>query len=379
MFATSSNEENEKIRASHHERSRNFVLTNLKDLLNGSERYIVGEICYAHRDSVPIKRVEKTKIIRHPSLGNQTVRVQFLAALVRVADTFDLCHTRISDNLDDVVKFPPQAAFFHALHERLSGIDFDKEGQSIFLDFNICSAKEKQICMKYVVHDTQRTLDSVRDCLISNRIIYTTVVPKFSVTNAGQSKLQVPKKVKNVKNLSMTTQTEIDLLKTKAWKSFTAQKFEDSIDLCNKGLAINEKDPSLLYLKAAASEQQGDFPQATEFYEKCVDSDPEETMFSNAAGNFFGEVLLDIPKSFQYFEMAYKLLPSDDITVLNYSEALVTVGKFQEAYDLMSKYWANSTDFFKAINAKFIEAHSLIFMDKKDDGLKTVGNSVLFA
>jgi exopolyphosphatase/pppGpp-phosphohydrolase len=120
MCATKNDEEKQVIREAHHERSREYVTNNLKDLFSAPERHVIGEICYAHRDFVRIDDIQEKKIIRHSNLGNKEIRVRFLAALLRLADCCDICHTRTVEGLTSVTKPPEYSKFHHALHKRVS-------------------------------------------------------------------------------------------------------------------------------------------------------------------------------------------------------------------------------------------------------------------
>lgn len=375
MCATKTEEENKKIRETHHERSRQFVVNNLKELLNGPERYIVGEICFAHRDFVPLAKIVKVKTIRHPVLGNREVRVRFLAGLLRLADSCEICHTRTSEDLVGISKLSDEATFFHTLHERVSGITFDKKDKSIYIDLNIATNKEKPICREYIINNIQGSLDSVRDCLIRNGVIYIDVVPKFSLTNTLTSKLTIPKREKKKPSPQVSFESRIT---REAWFFHKIKQYKKSLERCNMVLKKNPKNAFMWHLKAVVCDDSGDTEGARESFKRCLEIDPKNAQYLSNAGHFYGETLLEIEKSFEFFKKAYQFRPNDTILILNYAEALVTVGKVQEGYNLATKYWNESNDTLMSFNAHFIRVYSLFFMGKKEDGLKELNNLFLF-
>jgi tetratricopeptide (TPR) repeat protein len=376
MCATQTEEENQKIRENHHERSRQYVIDNLKGLLNCPERYVVGEICFAHRDSVPLAKIEKVKTIRHSLIGNKEVRLQFLAGLLRLADSCDICHTRTSEDLVIISKPSDESAFFHALHERVSGIRFDAKDKIIYIDLNVASSKEKNTCMKYIINSVQRSLYSVRDCLIRNDVTYIDVIPKFSITKTITSELTVPKREK--KETTLASLKESFKLTRKALSLYNKKNYRESLEYCDKGLKINSKNAFLWLIRALVCSDSGDTEGASVSFQKCLELEPENATYWTNAGHFYGEFLLDIEKSFKCLEKAYQIRPNETIYILNYAEALVTIGKTQEGYNLATRYWKESNDIVHAFNASFIRMYSLFLMGKRNEGLKELSNLFLF-
>ena len=373
MCATTSDEENKKIRDTHHERSKQFVLNRLRDILSGAERHIVGEICLAHRDFVPLGNIEKAKTIRHSSLGNMDVRGRFLAGLLRLADACDICHTRTSEDLVAVSKPPKSSDFYHALHERVSGIRFDADEKVIYIDFNIASTREKDICKEYLVDNIQRNLNSVRDCLTRNRVIYINVEPKFSMTDTLTSTLRKPRKVKKPKPTS-----ELGKLVKKAHSFYLKDEHEKSLEILEKVSKKLPNSAALWSIKADVYFSLGNMKEAQKAHDKCLEIDNENATFLGSAGHFYGEYLLDIEKSFELLEKAYQIQPKDGTNRLNYAEALVTVGKAQQAYNVATKYLQECNEVDKALNAKFISVHALFFLGNKEEGLKKLKDLVMF-
>ena len=374
MCATKTEEAPGKIRANHHERSRHFVLSNLKELLNIQEQYVVGEICYAHRDFVPIQEVKATKTIRHDVLGNKEVRIRFLAGLLRLADSCDLCHTRTSESLADISKFSEETRFYHTLHERVSGISFDQKAKAIYIDIDIGFDDEKPICREYIVDKLQRSLDSVKNVLIRNGVFYIDVIPRFCKVHIT-TKLAPPKPPKKIPEISRTIPK--DLLKKleverKARELYLEENYPESLTSYNKILEEDPDNALIWFYKAEAHSKLGELTEAGDCYEKCIELEPDNEIFLSLAGHFFGEICLDNEKSYTYFEMVFKLEPEEMLNALNFAEALVTMDRAEEAYNIATQFWRKATDTMLMLNAQFIRILSLFFKNDEAEGLAEI-------
>ena len=376
MCAATSSESNNDIRKKHNERSRQFVVEKLKDLFDGPERYVVGEICFAHRDNVPIEHIERSKTIRHPTLGNKDIRVQFLAAMLRLADSCDLCHTRTSTEATSVSQPTTEASFYHALHERVSGIKFDSREHVIVVDLNVMSKDEEPICQRYIIEPLQNSLNSVRDCLTRNNVTYIDVVPKFSVTSTITTKLSVPKRA--IAKVLKRQVSETRSIQHNVWSLYNKREYSKGLKLVEKGLKHHFNDILLWKQKLLLCDKLQDNAGYKEAVDNCLRLDPSDTSILTQAGHFYGETLLDIQKSFEFLEKAYKLAPDDVSSSLNYAEALVTVGRFKEAYNLATRYLRRGNNLMHIFNAQLIKAYAILFMGKKKLGLKELRKTLLF-
>ena len=375
MCATTSDEENYKIRETHHERSKQFVLNKLKDTLNASERYLVGEICLAHRDFVNLGNIEKVKTIRHSSLGNMDVRIRFLAGLLRLADACDICHTRTSEEFVSISKPPDESDFFHALHDRVSGIRFDAEEKTMLIDFNIASVKEKDVCKEYLVDGIQGTLNSVRDYLTRNGVIYINVEPRFSITDTLTSKLRKPRKIKKKKKPKSVV--EIEKMMKKAHSFYRKENYQKSLEYLQKVKEKRPKSAALWGLIADAQCRLENLEEAREAWDRCLEYDSENATHLTNAGHFYGEYLLDIEKGFDLIEKAYQIRPSDTTHALNYAEGLITVGRAQEGCNIATKYLKEGNEIDNTLNAYFIVTCSLCILGKTE-WLRELKNLVMF-
>ena len=374
MCATKVKEEDEKIRESHHERSRQFIIDNMKDVLNGSERYVVGNISFAHRDIVPLSDIVRVKTVRHSTLGNKEVRVRFLAGLLRLADSCDLCHTRTTRDLATVSKLSEEASFHHALHERVSGISFDTKEKTICLDLNIASNKEKSICQKYLVNRLQTSLNSVKDTLIRNSIFYIDVSARFTKAATLTTELVVPKEKKVLQRI---VEKEHEIYASRAWALYREKNYKESLKYCKKALKSDSKNSLVWYIKAKDHANLGELEEARKSFDKSVELASED-FYWHASGHFYGEVLLNYKKSFQLLKKAHQQNPNDVVNALNYAEALVTVGKIQEGYNLATRIWTKTTDIVRVFNAWTIRVYSLFLMGDKQKGLEELKNLFCF-
>jgi tetratricopeptide (TPR) repeat protein len=376
MCAKSRSETNNEIREKHHERSRKFVVEKLKDLLDGPERYVIGEICFAHRDIVPIEQIEKIKTVRHRTLGNKDIRVQFLAALLRLSDSCDLCHTRTSKEAMSISKPPPQASFYHSLHERVSGIKFDSKEHLITVDLNVKSKKEKKLCQRYIVAALRSSLNSIRDCLTRNNVAYVDVIPKYSVTQTIASKLSAPQEI--IEKIPSNRVPKVRKYELKAWSLFREGKSADSMKILEEGLKKNPNSISLWRLKSTFCQEMNRKAGHKEALDNLLRLDANDRFTLGDAGHFYGEQLLDYKTSFEYLEKAYQAKPEDRTASLNYAEALVTVGRYEDANNLATKMWRWCTEQTQILNAQLIRVYSAFFLRRRKYGLKELRKLFLF-
>jgi len=375
MCALTNEEENEAIRKNHHKRSEEFIINNVKDVLLGPERYVVGKIAFAHRDFVPLEDVILERTIRHSTLGNKQVRVRYLAGLLRLADSCDLCHTRTIEDITTVSKLSEEASFHHALHERVSGIIFDTKEKTIYLDLNIASDEEKGICEKYIVANLQKCLASVKDHLIRNGIVYIGVTPRFTITGTLTTKLTVPEKTKAVEETVSArahwmVAIESDRLVRKANALSGEKKYEESLKYCRDALKLAPKNPFTWLIKARNHAGLLELKEARRSYDKVAELGSDDPFYNADIGHFYGEVMLDYKKSFTFFEKAYQQSPSDIVITLNCAESLITVDKPQEAYNLATRIWSKTTDIVRRFHSGTIRVISLFFLEDQKKGLQ---------
>lgn len=376
MCAVTNEEENEEIRKNHHKRSEEFIINNVKDVLLGPERYVVGRIAFAHRDFVSLEDVILERTIRHSTLGNKQVRVRYLAGLLRLADSCDLCHTRTTEDITTIGKLSEEASFHHALHERVSGITFDTKEKTIYLDLNIASHEEKGICEKYLVANLQKSLASVKDHLIRNGIVYIGVTPRFTIASTFTTKLTVPKKMKAVEETATTARAqwtraiESDRLIRKAHALSGENKYKESLKYCRDALKLAPKNPFVWLIKARNHAQLSELKGACRSYDKAAEFGSDNPFYNSDIGHFYGEVMLDYKKSITFFEKAYQQSPSDIVRTLNYAEALITVDKPQEAYNLATRIWSKTTDIVRRFHSGTIRVISLFFLGDQKKGLQ---------
>jgi tetratricopeptide (TPR) repeat protein len=376
MCASTSEEENEEIRKTHHKRSEEFIIDNVKDTLNGPERYVVGRIAFAHRDSVPLDDVILERTIRHETLGNKQVRVRYLAGLLRLADSCDLCHTRTTEEIATVGKLSEEASFHHALHQRVSGISFDTKEKTIYIDLNIASEEEKSICQKYLVAKLQKSLDTLKDHLIRNGIVYIGVSPRFTTTSTLTTKLSVPKGMETAEEAAITAQArwgrtaEAAPLIRLAYTFYSDNKPKEGLKYCNDALKLAPRNPLAWFIKANIHAQLLELKEACRCYDKVAKFGSDDPFYNTDIGHFYGEVMFNYKKSFTFFEKAYQQSPSDIVRTLNYAESLITVDKPQEGYNLATRIWSKTTDIIRRFQSEILRVISLFFLGEEQKALQ---------
>jgi tetratricopeptide (TPR) repeat protein len=381
MCATTSEEENKEIRKNHHERSEQFITNNLKDLLNGPERYVIGKMAFAHRDFVPIDDIVLVRTIRHTTLGNQQIRVQFLAGLLRLADSCDLCHTRTTEDLVTVGKLSEEANFHHALHERVSGISFDTKEKTIFVDLNIASDEEQTICQEYIITPLQRSLNSAKDILIKNGVVYIGVTPRYTKAATLSTKLSVPKRTeKPVLRPAKAHSRLVEAYKLiKQANTFSnAKEYDKGVKCIEEAIRIIPTDPLSWLIRGQIYAKLGKLDEACKSYDKVAEFGSKDSFNNQEVGHFYGEIMLDYEKSAKFYEKAYQQNPNDTLTVLNYAETLITVGKPQEAYNLATRIWNETIDIIRRFHSWTIRVLSLFFLENQQKGLDELKNFFYF-
>jgi len=370
MCANATGEKIGDIRSKHHERSREFISKNLADLLNFHERLIIGEISYSHRDFILLEKIDDIKIIRHSKLGDIKIRVGFLSSLLRFADACDMCHTRTSEELTGLSKLSEESAFYHNLHERVSGIDFNQQNKSIALSINIGSSKERAICERFIVEKLKKCFNTVRDVFIRNNIFYVDIIAKYSIQDFLVP-LSVPASLQRTREL---VPFEIDRseLESRAREAYLEDDHPKTIKLLEK--VIKDKPTDLFYLQllAQSSSRAGNLKKASEYFDQIIKLNPDNSSYWSGAGHFFGEIELDTEKSFKCLKKAYELNPRDIHPTLNFAEALNTTGEYVKAYRLATKIWRKTKEVEHLRHAQIIRICSLFFQSKREEGLKEI-------
>lgn len=367
MCAVKKDEKTEEVRLDHHQRSREFISKNLTDLLNFHERLIIGEISYAHADSVPIGTIDETKTIRHANLGDINIRVRFLASLLRFGDACDLCHTRTSEEYVDISKISEESAFYHNLHERVSGINFNQKNKSIELSINIKSQEEEKIVTEFIVDKLKKTLDTVRDIFIKNNVFYVDILPKYSIQEM-LAPITVPSSIPQRKK-PVSFEMELQKLESNARELYLRKDYKKSLNVFEKIVKDKPNDILSLNLTAQAYSQEGNNRKASEYFNKMIRLDPKDPLYWSNAGHFFGEIKLSMRKSYKCLKKAYELDSIPILNTLNYAEALITIGKYNKAYILSTKCWKEAKEIKWVRSAQILRIISLFLKPAREDAL----------
>jgi len=341
MVKKDASESQEKIREHHNERSREMIRTQFTNLLLPQERIVIGNICWSHSIDADITKLVETKILRHPEIGNMEIRVQFLAALLRLCDALDLCCTRTSETVINISELSDESRFYHILHSRVSGLIRKKT--QILIDINFSNEDEKDILNDYIISPSNYELESVRNILAKNNIIITDIIPRYNYVPNLEPLEKVPEK-EDILELP-EDYLEFQDLKTKYSTMIRNNKIEDAENVI---LDLIEKYPDNVlswFYYGQYYEIIGDNEKALKGYKNASDIEPDNSSYVTLLGHFYGEILLNIDKSFEYFKRAYNLEPESELNILNFVEALITKEQYDEAIAL-SKTVLESTQLF---------------------------------
>jgi hypothetical protein len=137
-------------REKHHELGRALIR---KDQIKGisldeHEKMVLGELVFGH--CAPIDEIKETTRIERKSKKNETIRIRFLACLLRLADICDASHNRTSDVILSCKGLDPISKVHHELHQRVSSIEFDNDSNKISVYATVKSEKDKELLEKTI-------------------------------------------------------------------------------------------------------------------------------------------------------------------------------------------------------------------------------------
>jgi len=155
----------------HHELSADFIMQNYQTLGIRSKHVaqIIAGLCLAHR-----RRVVISEIFNRPKIRvlNRPVRVQFLAALLSLADAFDCAFDRAPEYESNyILRLPEKARWHWEACQLVRGIEFDHGGTRIVLDAVIEDEKGQEDVKRKVGY-LQEELERVLAILAGNSIVF---------------------------------------------------------------------------------------------------------------------------------------------------------------------------------------------------------------
>jgi len=364
MMNKKNGETDETVRNTHHDRCVEVIMTKFEDSLSRAERVVLADVCRAHR-LVDLSTLDEVRVVHHPELGNQKIRIQFLASLLRVADACDMCLTR-SNPLMDISALVDEARFFHSLHNRVSGISFLADQATIDVHMLVSDELDKLLLSEYVVDGLRSELGSASRILAKNGVYLFFVNAIFSQSPTPLPKIEITPEI--TKELQARLRQEIQTLLKKDPTL--------AVDACHKMRLAGGTIPHFIIEQVSrAFESRGDFESSVKTLKEFIDKEPgalSNLYVLNHIAHVIGEFLYDMQASCNYFEKCYELQP-DDNGSLNYAEALITIGKYDKAYDIASKVYNKPPErTAHLINALLIQISSLYFMDQKQKAFELV-------
>ncbi len=153
-----------EIRDKHHIRSYNFIKKEDSFKLDTHEKNIIAYISRAHRQiNIYEDLDEKYRI----SSTRGEVHLQFLGALLRIADECDITLDRVSKHYIEESRSTP--VFFQHIkkHELIDDVYLDKSCKNIIIRGNVSSDKEMNI-IKRSQKDIEEEINEVKDILEDN-------------------------------------------------------------------------------------------------------------------------------------------------------------------------------------------------------------------
>jgi tetratricopeptide (TPR) repeat protein len=280
-----------------------------------------------------------------------------------------------------VSKVPEESRFRHALHERISGISFNSEDHMIYVDFGIAAREEKKTCEEHIVQALQNSLNSVKDVLAKNGLIYIEVAGRYVQVGTLTTSLDVPKSLAQEPIMSFRIKgqkiSEADRLQREAYTLFSKRKYKKSLEIATQALAKDSKNPTSWYIKALIHEEIKDYREASTCVEEAVRLEPTNFAYLNVAGHLIGEYGSDLNKSLYYLEKAYQLRPQDEMNRLNYAEALITVGQTRKGYNLAEKVWNHTTDLVIGLNSHMIMIYALFLLKRRKEGIEEMSKLMM--
>lgn len=137
--------------------------------LERPEAQLIKQICLGL--SAPNFRVlPKTQVLR-----KSRIRVQFLAALLRLGDLLDIDYTTVSRLIRKLRRLSPSSSEQLLKHDDIVGIDIDCESWTITITISPTSFDARNLLKQYIEGDLQNELDSIRLVLNENKLYYRTI------------------------------------------------------------------------------------------------------------------------------------------------------------------------------------------------------------
>jgi hypothetical protein len=162
------------VREDHVNRTYDYLHEFYEDWgLNRFEAYAIKNICLGHSGDTLYDLPEDSVI--HRTL----VRIQFLAALLRVADELDLDYTRVSPFILRLKQIPEESLKHWKKHEEIGGVLIDSKSWTIEVRAMPMSEEGRTIIESLVEQKLQSELEYVRPILEKHGLYYRQVTVKY--------------------------------------------------------------------------------------------------------------------------------------------------------------------------------------------------------
>lgn len=170
LFGQSENDE--KIRNEHHLRTRKYIESHYNDIgLTNDEAKVVKNLCLFHRKRENINKCSPTM-----NIGRDILKVQLLAAYLRLADALHADQTRPDEYLYKIYLMTniPHEEKFHWIKSRaIESINPNADDMSINVKMFMpdeWNEKKIQPLLDLIIEEIQEELDTVKNILIRGKI-----------------------------------------------------------------------------------------------------------------------------------------------------------------------------------------------------------------
>jgi len=361
MMVCEEGESIEDVRLKHHQRAPKVIYERFSELFNESERAVIGEIARAHRD-IDVSTLDETRTLERGNLGSQKIRIQLLAALLRLADACDIIRT--SSSLSKITTLPEEAKFYHSLYTRISGIAFEHGRSIIEVDMLAENESEKEVLRKFVVDKIRSELQSIQEVLMNNGIHYFKVNEKFCKPPESMASIKVPPEMMKKIQEDMSADAHSALIRGDAKRAFEACK---RIHILGGSVAWE-----IFAGIATLFEDAKDFKSEAEVLEFGLRFYPNEAHLLRFVGALHFDRLFNWEKAYEHYKKAYEIDPTDEGGCLSYAEICISCKKYDKADQLATQVTENTSDLRMLINAKLIQIWVLYLTRKEKEGSEAI-------
>lgn len=164
----------QKKRDKHHQRSKDFIMGFGEEALgmDGNYSQIIANVCLCHSRKVSIKDI----MFQNENIYGHKVRGQFISALLRLGDAFDVDSRRAPElNKKYVIDLPYQSRKHWKACELVNGVDFFPDNSEIILNAILESAEDRNLLV-WKLLDLYDELKSVFEIINKYKLSYTSLL-----------------------------------------------------------------------------------------------------------------------------------------------------------------------------------------------------------